>query len=86
MGAFSLFKYASEVQCWSHASVPISTLSGIYGNPAAADTIGRVNRLISAWPVDDMLPAEGIDGAKTVYKKLSSGLHEIQSTAEKETK
>jgi len=43
------------------------------------DTIERVNRLISG--MDDQLPAEGLDGVKTVYKKLTSGLHEIQSAA-----
>jgi SAGA-associated factor 29 len=48
------------------------------------DTIGRVNRLISSWPLNDTLPAEGFDGVKPVYKKLLSGLHEVKTNAEKE--
>jgi SAGA-associated factor 29 len=64
----------------------VSTLSGIYDNPATVETIGRINRLISAWPTDDTLPAEGIGGVKTVYKKLSSGLREIHNTTDRELK
>jgi SAGA-associated factor 29 len=56
----------------------------MYANPTASETVGRVNRLISAWPQDDTLPAEGYEGVKTVYKKLKSGLRDIQSQAESE--
>jgi SAGA-associated factor 29 len=63
-----------EVQCWSHAASSISRLSDIYADPATMDTIERVNRLISG--IDDQLPTEG-----TVYKKLASGLRDIQSAA-----
>lgn len=55
-------------------------------NSATQDTIGRVNRLILAWPPDETLPAEGIDGVKTVYKKLVSGLNEIKTSSEREVK
>src|SRR5262245_26544208 len=77
---------SSEIECWSHARASVSTLSGIYENTAIGETIGRVNRFIAAWPADDTLPAEGIDSVKTVYKKLSAGLHEIRGTSEKEAK
>jgi len=50
------------------------------------ETIGRVNRLISSWPSNDTLPAEGFDGVKPVYKKLLSGLQEVKSNAEKEAR
>lgn len=50
------------------------------------ETIGRVNRLISSWPSNDTLPAEGFEGVKPVYKKLFSGLQEVKSNAEKETR
>jgi len=50
------------------------------------ETIGRVNRLISSWPSNDMLPAEGFDGVKPVYKKLLSGLTEVKGNAEKEAR
>jgi len=48
---------------------------------ATSDTIGRVNRLLSAWPVDDDLPAEGFDSVRNTYKKLTSGLTEIKTSA-----
>lgn len=53
---------------------------------AAQDAVGRVNRLILAWPNDETLPAEGMDSVKTVYKKLSSGLSEIKTNSEREIK
>jgi SAGA-associated factor 29 len=61
-------------------------LNGIYSNPTTVETIGRVNRLISSWPSDDTLPAEGFDGVKPVYKKLLSGLQEVKHNAEKEAR
>ncbi|TBU62334.1 SGF29 tudor-like domain-containing protein [Dichomitus squalens] len=48
------------------------------------DTIGRVHRLLSQWPSDDSLPSEGIDGVKSIYKKLVSGLNEVKTNAEKD--
>lgn len=75
-----------EVDCWSRARSSINTLNGIYSNPSAVETIGRVNRLISSWPSNDTLPAEGFDGVKPVYKKLPSGLLEVKSNAEKEAR
>jgi SAGA-associated factor 29 len=56
----------------------------MYEDKAPAETVNRVNRLITAWPQDDRLPAEGYEGVKTVYKKLRSGLHEIQYQAKTE--
>lgn len=62
----------------------MNSLNDVYANPSEA--VGRVNRLIASWPSDDTLPAEGFDGVRTVYKKLVSGLQELKSNAEKETK
>jgi len=75
---------SEEIETWSHVSESLQKLSEMYANPAAAETVGRVNRLISAWPQDDTLPAEGYEGVKTIHKKLRSGLREIQSQAESE--
>lgn len=60
-------------------------MNAIYSNPTV-ETIGRVNRLISSWPSNDTLPAEGFDGVKPVYKKLFSGLEEVKRNAEKEAR
>lgn len=76
----------SEVECWSHAVASLNTLSNKYSSPTTLETIGRVNRLISAWPTDDTLPAEGLDGVKTIFKKLSPGLQDIRIAAEDEAK
>ncbi|EEB90918.1 hypothetical protein MPER_10813, partial [Moniliophthora perniciosa FA553] len=56
----------------------------IYAKSATQDNIGRVNRLISAWPPDDVVPAEGFDSLKTTYKKLSLALNEIQDISRDE--
>ncbi|KAI0057796.1 hypothetical protein BV25DRAFT_1872264 [Artomyces pyxidatus] len=75
-----------EVECWSHATTSLSALSNLSVNSATQDTIGRVNRLILAWPTDETIPAEGIDGVKTVHKKLVSGLNEIKTSSERDVK
>lgn len=56
----------------------------MYTNPGTSETIGRVNRLLSAWPADDNLPAEGYESVKTLYKKLTTGLNDIKTTAERD--
>jgi len=55
-------------------------------NPATEQTIGRVNRLISALPTDDTLQVDGLESAKTTHKKLSLGLDELRKQAEAEVK
>ena len=42
--------------------------------------------MLSTWPSDDTVPAEGFDSLKTTYRKLTSGLSEIKSNAEKEAR
>jgi SAGA-associated factor 29 len=76
----------SEFDCWARASESLATLSTVYANQESLETIGRVNRLLSAWPSDDTVPAEGFDSLKSTYKKLTSGLSEIKSNAEREAK
>ncbi|KZT12024.1 uncharacterized protein LAESUDRAFT_719985 [Laetiporus sulphureus 93-53] len=83
-GASKRLASSEEVDCWSRAASSLSRLSNTYTNPTAIETIGRVNRLLSAWPADDTLPAEGYDGVKSVYKKLTSGLTDIKATAERD--
>jgi len=61
-------------------------LSSLYGSAGTAETIGRVNRLISAWPADDTLPAEGIGHMKTIQQKLTSGLSDIMNACDQEIK
>lgn len=56
----------------------------MYSRSGSVDTIGRVNRLISVWPTDDTLPAEGLASLKTNQSKLTLGLNEIISQAKKE--
>ncbi|ETW81917.1 hypothetical protein HETIRDRAFT_384414 [Heterobasidion irregulare TC 32-1] len=75
-----------ELECWSHAAKSLSVLSNLCMASSAQDAVGRVNRLILAWPNDETLPAEGMDSVKTVYKKLSSGLSEIKTNSEREIK
>ncbi|KAJ7780653.1 SGF29 tudor-like domain-containing protein [Mycena maculata] len=77
---------SEELDCWSHAATSLTHLSGIYSNPATIETIGRVNRLISVWPADDTVPAQGFDNVKQIYRKLSSALEEIQTTSDREVK
>lgn len=76
----------AEIDCWTRASESISKLSNIYGSEESHETIGRVNRLLSTWPADDTVPAEGFDSLKSTYKKLTSGLSEIKNQAEKEAR
>ncbi|TFY81143.1 hypothetical protein EWM64_g2878 [Hericium alpestre] len=64
----------------------LSALNKLCNDTALQETIGRVNRLISAWPSDDTPPAEGIDGVKTIYKKLTSALNDIKANSDKEVK
>jgi len=55
-------------------------------NPDTVETIGRVNRLIAGWPTDDLLPADGFEGLKATYRKLSAGLQGVKDTADGEAK
>lgn len=49
--------------------------------------MGRVNRLISTWPTDDTVPAEGLGYLQqSVQGKLTSGLTEIMNSANQEVK
>ncbi|RDB14800.1 SAGA-associated factor 29 [Hypsizygus marmoreus] len=77
---------SEEVECWAHAAQALTTLANKYSTQSTLETIERVNRLISAWPHDDTVPAEGLDGVKTIYKKLSPGLRDIQMAADEEVK
>ncbi|KAF9242607.1 SGF29 tudor-like domain-containing protein [Melanogaster broomeanus] len=78
---------SEEIEYWSHASKSLGTLSSIYANSNSVETIGRVNRLIAAWPADDSLPAESyeIEILKN-HKRLSSALKEVRRNADEEFK
>jgi SAGA-associated factor 29 len=74
------------VECWSHAAESLKHLSGIYANSKIVDTMGRVNRLISTWPTDDTVPAQGLGSLQSLQEKLTPGLAEIMNSADQEFK
>ena len=63
---------------------PLKDILEAHTSSDASDTIGRVNRLISAWPQDDNIPAQGYDSVKSIYKKLNASLKEIQDSANRD--
>ncbi|KAI6044783.1 SGF29 tudor-like domain-containing protein [Pisolithus marmoratus] len=75
-----------EIDCWSRAGKSLAALSSNYATPSTVDTIGRVNRLITAWPTDDSFPTESYETLKTNYKKLSTALRNVRSSAEEEAR
>ncbi|KAF7299038.1 SGF29 C-terminal domain-containing protein [Mycena indigotica] len=77
---------SEEVECWSHAAKALSSLSTLYSTNTSSDTVGRVNRLSSVWPMDEVIPPRGLDEVKVIYRKLISGLEEIQQSSDRETK
>ncbi|KAK1229882.1 hypothetical protein PQX77_007054 [Marasmius sp. AFHP31] len=77
---------SAELVCWGRAAASLTALAEIYKQSATQETIGRVNRLISAWPPDDVVPAEGFDSVKATHKKLSTALEDIQNTSKEEIK
>ncbi|KII86869.1 hypothetical protein PLICRDRAFT_143412 [Plicaturopsis crispa FD-325 SS-3] len=76
---------SEELECWSHAAKALSSLSEIYAVSSSQETIGRVNRLIAAWPTEET-PAERFDDVATIYKKLSGGLKEIVTISDIDAK
>ncbi|KAJ3552674.1 hypothetical protein NM688_g4028 [Phlebia brevispora] len=78
-----VYDVSLQVQWWSVAA---DALKQISSGSETTETIGRVNRLLSAWPQDDALPAEGYDGVKSIFKKLNSGLKEIKESADRDIK
>ncbi|EMD39968.1 hypothetical protein CERSUDRAFT_63483 [Gelatoporia subvermispora B] len=56
----------------------------MHADQASADTVGRINRLWSGWPSGDASPPEGYESVRNTYKKLRSGLEDIQKNAEEE--
>ncbi|KAG6876518.1 hypothetical protein C0992_012602 [Termitomyces sp. T32_za158] len=83
---YDIKKIEEELDCWSQAAASLSTLTAQFSRHSTLETIERVNRLISAWPVDDNIPAEGLDGVKATHKKLAPALRDIQNTADEELK
>lgn len=73
-----------EVECWTHASDSLKSLSTFYANNQIQEIVGRVNRLISVWPTDDTLPAQGLGQLKAIQQKLATGLEDVSNHAEKE--
>ncbi|TDL22219.1 hypothetical protein BD410DRAFT_788950 [Rickenella mellea] len=74
----------SEIQYWSQSANILSAFTTKYNNPATGDAIGRVNRLISAWPAtngEDSLPMDGFETVEATYKKLKAGLNEVKDSA-----
>ncbi|KAF7288569.1 SGF29 C-terminal domain-containing protein [Mycena chlorophos] len=77
---------SEEVQCWQHAKTSLTALSTLYSSNQSADTIGRVNRLVSVWPVDETLPPRGLDEVREIHRKLVSGLGEIAKSSDEQVK
>ncbi|KXN88167.1 SAGA-associated factor 29 [Leucoagaricus sp. SymC.cos] len=77
---------SEEVEYWTQAAEAIRAVTNKFPIGTTAETIGRVNRMISAWPTDDTLPAEGFDAVKQTFKRLSNGLREIETSASGEEK
>ncbi|TFK74877.1 hypothetical protein BDN72DRAFT_788648 [Pluteus cervinus] len=75
---------SEEVDTWAHASKSLTALSNKLANASTADTINRVNKLILAWPTDDAVPADGIDGIKTLYRKLTTSIGDLRSATDEE--
>lgn len=61
----------------------MSALNNSSFNTNLAETVHRVNRLISAWPTDD-IPSDGIAGVRELHKKLASGLNDIKANSERD--
>lgn len=74
------------MQWWTACADSLKQISAAYSSEETVELIGKINRLISGWPQDDVLPAEGIDGVRNVYKKLASGLKEIKDSADRDAK
>jgi hypothetical protein len=55
----------------------------IYGDSSAAENILRVNKLMTMWPVDDA-PPDGVDGLRTLSRKLEVGLQDVKRSSEQE--
>ena len=70
-----------EVEYWTQAAEAIRVVANKFSINTTAETIARVNRMISAWPADDTLPAEGFDAVRQTFKRLSNGLREIETYA-----
>ena len=78
-----------ELQCWAVVVAKLNACRQTYEKPETMETMGRVNRSISAWPTmsgDNGEPLEPFETIKATYKKLSSGLADIQKHAEAEAK
>jgi len=75
---------SEELDCWSRIAESLRALASRYGQPAALQTIQRVNRLINAWPIDEILPAEGIKGVKEIHRMLEPVIKEIKISADEE--
>jgi hypothetical protein len=76
----------AEIECWTQAASKLTTLSQVVASTATSDTLARVNRLLSAWPINDELPPEGLDGLRSMARKLETGMQEIKKNAENEAK
>jgi len=79
---------AEEIQCWTHAVSTLSAVRERYAAGQSTDVVGRVNRLISSWPVMDAsdLPLDGWANVRDVNTKLQAGLAAIKHNADAEVK
>lgn len=67
-----------ESEVWIHASSSIAKVANLYKVGAAEQAIGRANRLLA---MDDGMQNHGYQDAKQNYKRLHSGLEDVQKTS-----
>ncbi|KAI0269938.1 SGF29 tudor-like domain-containing protein [Gloeopeniophorella convolvens] len=75
-----------EIEVWSRASGSISALSSPAPNSTTQDPIGRVNKLIATWPVNDALPADGLESIRSIKERLVAGLNEVKVQCDRDMK
>ncbi|KAK2465189.1 hypothetical protein APHAL10511_002543 [Amanita phalloides] len=77
---------SEELDSWSRTAESLRVLASKYDRPTTLESLEKVNRLISAWPTDDTIPAEGLEGVKVIHRKLAPGITEVKLAAEEELK
>lgn len=72
-----------ELECWGHTSQWLKRLAKICEKENNSDTIGGVNKLISATPVGDTtaVPEKDLGSIKSLQSELVTGISNISKNA-----
>jgi len=73
----------TEKECWFRTTTKLNVLTSL---DRTTETFSRVNRLVSAWPPDDMFPAEGLQVQENNWEKLKAGYDSIRGISQREIK